>query len=48
MSPATSSLPEPAAPVERPLWQMVAILYVGLLVIVLFVIALVFTVPLLF
>lgn len=32
---------------ERPLWQMIAILYAALLVIVVFVIALVFTIPLL-
>jgi hypothetical protein len=41
------SHPEQATSVERPLWQMVAILYVGLLVIVAFVIALAFTVALL-
>jgi hypothetical protein len=40
-------LAEPATGGERPLWQMIAILYVGLLVIVAFVIALTFTVALL-
>src|SRR5919204_541533 len=35
---------EPAAVVERPLWQIVAMLYAALLVIVAFVIALSFTV----
>jgi hypothetical protein len=39
---------EPAPGGERPFWQMIAILYVGLLVIVVFVTALVFAVPLLF
>jgi hypothetical protein len=39
---------EPAIARERPLWQMIAILYAALLVIVVFVIALVFTIPLFF
>jgi hypothetical protein len=45
--PAVERLAEPAAGGERPLWQMIAILYAALLVIVVFVIALVFTIPLL-
>jgi hypothetical protein len=38
---------EPSGIAERPLWEMIAILYVGLLVIVAFVTALAFTVALL-
>jgi hypothetical protein len=38
---------EPPTTTERPLWEMIAILYVGLLVIVVFVTALAFTVALL-
>jgi hypothetical protein len=38
---------EPSGTTERPLWEMIAILYVGLLVIVAFVTALAFTVALL-
>jgi hypothetical protein len=38
---------EPSGTAERPLWEMIAILYVGLLVIVAFVTALAFTVALL-
>jgi hypothetical protein len=43
-SPRVERAEKPATAHERPLWELVAILYVGLFVIVVFVIALVFTV----
>ncbi len=46
--PAVERRARPATGDERPLWQMIAILYSALLVIVVFVTALVFAVPLLF
>jgi hypothetical protein len=44
---AVTANAEPSGTAERPLWEMIAILYVGLLVIVVFVTALAFTVALL-